>query len=258
MTFDEHFESQYLGRWPTLKEALLRQKPRHFLLTNPYGEAYQDYSLDEASWLATQCVPLRDSANIADFCASPGGKSLSLIFRAKKEQHQIRWHLNDVSRARAQRLKAVMHDCLPASKIEKIEFTCADASRFGQTRPEYYDAIVVDAPCSGERHLLNSPAELARWSLKGSQRLSIRQNALLCSALDSLRPGGSVLYSTCSISFTENDGTIERFMKSRKNQFRTVETSGAGEPTKYGRIILPDTEGCGPIYYCLIEKSDES
>lgn len=254
MTFDDYYKLQYGERWSRLKESLLRQKPRHFLLTNPYGEPHQDFSLDEASVNAAQALPLENGIRLADFCAAPGGKSLSLIFRAYSENFKIQWHLNDMSKSRVQRLKAVLHDCLPDDEFRKLKITSGNAGLWGKHYPESFDRILVDVPCSGERHLLHTPQELARWSAKSSQRLSMRQNALLCSALDALVPGGYILYSTCSISRTENDGTLDRFSKSREGQFEIQKLGAPGEETKYGRMILPDTAGCGPIFYSLIKK----
>lgn len=103
--------------------------------------------------------------------------------------------------------------------------------------------------------MLESAKELARWSLKGSKRLMIRQHALLCSGLDSLKPGGRLVYSTCSISPVENDGVIEKLHKSRAGLFRVVPVQESmGEATRFGWIALPDVCGCGPIYFSVLEK----
>ncbi len=117
--------------------------------------------------------------------------------------------------------------------------TKSDASRWGLSKTEEFDRILVDAPCSGERHLLKKPLELARWSLKGSKGLVVRQHALLCSALDCLKPGGRLVYSTCSIQPAENDGVIERLKKSREGEFEVERVAAPiGEPTANGWIIL--------------------
>jgi 16S rRNA C967 or C1407 C5-methylase (RsmB/RsmF family) len=254
--FNSYFFSCYGERWESLRAALLDQAPK-FQLRNPFGNELSDYSLDPASLYPVQYLSVEPGDHIADFCASPGGKSLAMIFAVKGEAH---WFCNDLSPGRVARLKAVMHDCLPAQVRERVHITQSDASRWGLKRKEHFNRILVDAPCSGERHLMNSPKELARWSLKGAKRLVIRQNALLCSAMDCLKPGGRLVYSTCSINPIENDGVIERLMKSRAGVFEIVTVAGAekGEPTRHGWQLLPDKDGCGPIYFSVMRKLERT
>jgi 16S rRNA C967 or C1407 C5-methylase (RsmB/RsmF family) len=65
-----------------------------------------------------------------------------------------------------------------------------------------------------------------------------------------------LVYSTCSISPLENDGVIERLHKSRPEQFQVLPTDDPrGEPTIYGRIVLPDREACGPIFFVALLKT---
>lgn len=248
--FESYFAEIYGDRWPRLRAALITD-PRQEVLVNPFGGGLQDYRLDAASVVAARQLDVSADHRIADFCASPGGKSLVLIFALRDGD----FHLNDLSPGRVQRLKAVLHDCLPPRMLAKMTVTKSDASRWGMARPEEFDRILVDAPCSGERHLLQSPRELDRWSLKGAKGLSVRQHALACSALDALKPGGRMVYSTCSIHPLENDGVIDRLKKSRPNQFRILTPNAPmGEPTSNGWLILPDVTGCGPIYFSILEK----
>lgn len=249
--FAQYFLEVYGTRWVDLRQALLNE-PRKTVLRNPFG--LQDYSLDEASLLPVRNLELVADLSSADFCASPGGKLIAAIFAVGGHG---RWMCSDLSPARVKRLKAVLHDCLPPEILRNVEVVQTDASRWGLRRPEEFDRVLLDAPCSGERHLLESPKELARWSLNGSKRLAVRQHALLCSAFDSVRVGGRVVYSTCSISPLENDGVIEKLMKSRRGKF-SVKTprSDLGEATEHGWIILPDRAGCGPIYCAVLERTE--
>jgi 16S rRNA C967 or C1407 C5-methylase (RsmB/RsmF family) len=247
--FHDYFAEVYGSRWPALCEAL-RREPRKTVLQNPFG--LESYQLDEASLEPVKNLALVPGLKLADFCASPGGKALAAIFALEGHGE---WLCSDLSPGRVKRLKAIFHDCLPAAVLEKVRVVQGDASRWGLRYKESFDRVLVDAPCSGERHLLESPQELARWSLKGSKRLAIRQHALLCAGLDSLRAGGRVVYSTCSISPLENDGVIAKITKSRANQFSVIKPiSKTGEATEYGWILMPDTCGCGPIYFAVLQK----
>lgn len=247
--FETHFAASYGERWPQLRAALLSASKKISMI-NPFG--LQEYALDPASLYPIEQLDLRPELRIADFCASPGGKALAGIFALRG---QGEWFCNDLSPGRVSRLKAVLHDCLPPEILARVRVSCSDASRWGLRWTGEFDRVLVDAPCSGERHLLASPQELARWSLKGSKRLAIRQHALLCSAVDCLRPGGRLVYSTCSISEIENDLVIDKLLKSRRAQIVVAKSDVLrGEATRHGRIFLPDTEYGGPIYLCAVTK----
>ena len=250
--FDQHFGEFYKERWSALKAALMAQ-PKRIHLENPFSASLQGYTLDEASLAPVRQLAAKEGDAIADFCSSPGGKLISSIFALRGEGS---WVGNDLSAARVARLKAVLHDCVPPEILTRVRVFHSDASRWASKFKESFDRILVDAPCSGERHLIQSPKELERWSLTGSKRLAVRQNALLCSAIDCVRPGGRIVYSTCSISEVENDGVIDRLQKSRGGQFNVLAVTDEknGEPTRNGWIFLPDTSGCGPIYLSIIEK----
>ncbi|MBR5927061.1 MAG: RsmB/NOP family class I SAM-dependent RNA methyltransferase, partial [Spirochaetia bacterium] len=126
---------------------------------------------------------------------------------------------------------------------------------WGLYQKDMYDRVLLDAPCSSERHVLSSPYYLAQWTPARTKQLAIRQFAMLAAALDAAKAGGRIVYSTCSISPLENDGVVEKLFKKRKGLFDIVELEPEiGEKTKYGIQILPDTAGAGPIYYCCLEK----
>ncbi len=251
--FEDYFQTVYGERWPTLRAALLRP-PRKVTLQNPFGPPHQDYALDEASLLPVKHLAAQPGQSVADFCASPGGKTLASIFAL---HGQALWFCSDLSPLRLGRLRAVFFDCLPEHILHQVQIRKGDASRWGQTYPREFDRVLVDAPCSGERHLMASPQELERWSLKGSRRLSVRQHALLCSGLDSLRPGGRLVYSTCSISPLENDGVVDKLFKSRAGQFQVIPVHDQlGEATRHGWVALPDTCACGPIYFSVLAKPE--
>lgn len=250
--FDDHFKQIYGERWAGLRASLEREVRGKVLLENPF--ALQDYSLDEASLFPARCMEVAEGDLVGDFCSAPGGKLLSMIFSVRGK---ARFVACDLSPARVSRLKAILHDCVPPELLSNIEVRKADSALWGKRRPGEFDRVLVDAPCSGEAHLLASPKELERWSAKGSKRLAIRQHSLLCSALDSVRMGGRVVYSTCSISPIENDGVIERLHESREGQFKVEKINhNKGEPTSHGWIILPDKDGCGPIYTSVLERTD--
>ena len=247
--FDDFYKEIYPRRWDALKKALLQPGKHMELNISPEKLTYY---LDKASWTAAMTLPLEPGFRVLDMCAAPGGKSLILASRLEGTGSLT---CNELSPNRRKRLKTVLQDHLPDEWQESIKVTGFDAAKWCLYEKEVYDAVLLDAPCSSERHLLHSPSILNQWSPGRTKNLAVRQYSLAVSALEVLKPGGWLLYSTCSLSPLENDGVIARMLKKRKGLFEVVEADNKeGESTEYGKIILPDRGDWGPIYYALLKK----
>jgi 16S rRNA C967 or C1407 C5-methylase (RsmB/RsmF family) len=143
------------------------------------------------------------------------------------------------------------------------QVTCSDATKWHHSEPRAYDKVLVDAPCSSDRHLIlqrgGAESVLRRdWSPARLKRDASLQIGLLESALASTRPGGRVVYSTCSLSQTQNDDVVSKALRRRGG---TVDFEAASLPcalvpgverTDYGFIALPDSTEHGPIFWSAI------
>lgn len=260
------------------------------------------WNFDAASALAVHLLQVLPGDNVLDLCAAPGGKSLSLAQSiwpylqpdsptppmpgAKKGA----LHSNEVDPARNRRLTDNLSQYLPASlaatgqqKVLRLDGT-KGAKEF-PLGPAGYDKVLVDAPCSSERHIIHAQEkaglgrtveELARWSPSTSKRMAETQVQLLMTALRAVRLGGRVLYATCSISREENEGVVEKaILQAEKERKKggiawAVEVEGLGEEveraleegwaerTGKGWIALPDHKGngkWGPLYFCVLTKT---
>lgn len=210
------------------------------------------YIMDPASIFAAAALEVRSGDDVLDLCAAPGGKSLILA-----EALGDRGHLtcNELSDRRRARLRAVLEDYLPREMRERVRVTGHDGSKWCLHETEAFDRILLDAPCSGERHLLENPEELKLWSPARSKNLAVRQYALLASAHAVVRRGGRIVYSTCSISPLENDAVVARLLKKRSGEVELRRRSlDVGEATEHGWMILPDQSGFGPIYHAILER----
>jgi 16S rRNA C967 or C1407 C5-methylase (RsmB/RsmF family) len=259
-TMDTYFGEIFGPRWlETLKPALLQPTKKVYVRQGSesleISESRVDgaYGLDRASIEPVYSLDLAAEQNFLDLCAAPGGKALMALFLTNC---QLAVRLNDSSKDRVARLRAVLFDYLPEENVKRLSITCGDGALIGMRQKETFDRVLADVPCSAERHHLQDGDE-SEWNLKTSKRLAVRQHSLLCSALDSTAPGGRVVYSTCSLSPLENDGVINKLLKSRKDEFEIVSSlRELGEPTEHGRLILPDTcDGFGPIYYSILQKN---
>lgn len=215
------------------------------------------YVLDPSSVLVAENLNVKPGEKVLDLCAAPGGKSLILAQRLfAKEHSESELILNELSPDRRARLTKVIQQYVPMAIRQQIWVRGKDGNRFGLEVKNYFDAILLDAPCSGERHLLQNPKELGAWKVQRTKGLAQKQYSLLCSAWLSLKPGGRLMYSTCSISPLENEGVIEKFIHKKMGvQSLSIRLKAdAVEELKYGVIYLPDRSGFGPMYSCLLQK----
>ncbi|CDJ66292.1 hypothetical protein, conserved [Eimeria necatrix] len=271
------------------------------------------YFLDGASALAAFVLEARPGEVVLDMCAAPGGKSLiisSMMSQAKLPSYIIGNNsmsyeidsidnddeaggllvCNDASRDRLARLQATLTKFLPpyATAGQRLQFSCADVCKGGAfERFAPYDRILLDAPCSSDRHLLRKGGSaVAKWSQGTPKAHAERQLKMLLIASKLLKKNGILLYTTCSLSELENDGVIDKFLKKAKGNVKTLplfdgewpaevrlegatanqdETthenagrkSGSAlfsiEKLKHGYAMLPDVSRFGPMYFCRMQ-----
>ena len=277
--FEEYYASLYGDRWYQLKKALLGPKhqvarvnqfasqkdlPWQPLSEIPDRESRDTltqlrhyYVMDLASCWAAELLPLPENGGeILDLCAAPGGKSLIL---AERMGDHGQLTVNELSPQRRHRLKQVLRDYVDEATLSRIDVKGHDGSRWGLYHPNRYDAVLLDAPCSSERHVLTKPKELEQFSANRSKSLAVRQYALLASAWQSVKPGGWIIYSTCSISPLENDGVVQKLVKKKGAHVAEIPTSSyEGESTQHGLLVLPDRTLHGPLYISKIQKPVEA
>ncbi len=289
--FYKHFEKIYGARWPKLFAALVTSEQQVARQNNlspvvdlqtkkwsvlpqkpelpgcfwiPVGESCQPerntdelldvYIMDPASVMVARALNVQAGDRVLDMCAAPGGKSLVMI-EALQEEGEI--FCNDLSPERRERLKKVIQQYVPRSIRDRVWVTGKDGVQFGLKEPDSFDRILLDAPCSGERHILENKAAQDEWSPRRTEHLASRQYSLLSAALLAVRSGGRIVYSTCSISPTENDEVVRKLLKKKKEAVKLLEAplGIGGERTEFGVAYLPDQCGFGPLYFAVIEKS---
>jgi 16S rRNA (cytosine1407-C5)-methyltransferase len=250
--FDDRYRALFGARWDGLAAALAGPSDR---LALDAGGA-EPYWLDSASIFAARALELPREGAILDACAAPGGKSLAI---ASGMGSGARLVSNELSADRRRRLREVLDRHLGGEARSRVEVRGRDAASLCRSMPGAFDAILLDAPCSSERHVLADPAALAEWTAARVRALALRQWALLSSALIMLKPGGCLVYSTCALSPEENDGVVARAAAryGAALRFERPEYPGQGEsePTEYGVSVLPDRcAGAGPMYVSRMRK----
>ena len=253
------------------------------------------YWMDLASLLPPLLLEVEPGHRVLDACSAPGGKSIVLanILFGGDSPPRGQLTCNDKNKNRRIRLASVLQSYLGQSLLGKttqyvrISGHSADAW-WGVS--EAYDRILVDAPCSSERHIIHQCSgdvdaiDREDWSVAKCTRLSKLQIRMVLTAFQALKTGGRIVYSTCSLDYKQNDKVIEKVLKklsgcihviSHDEQFEHIagnlpwpihtnsDGSDSGPPrldgsltkTNQGWLALPDECGWGPLYMAVLEKS---
>lgn len=246
------------------------------------------YLMDYASTYIVEQLQVGAFDKVLDMCAAPGGKSIAIAQFLSPDGALL---CNETRADRCARLRRNLQEHIPTNYVP-WQVTQRDARTWYD--PAAYTRVLVDAPCSSERHLLQqsrgAPLSLREWSEATTIELAELQRTLLLRAVETCAVSGRIVYSTCSISPLENDGVVAQVLRCTRFQVEVVRTSPSarpfapaatatasssdaatadnaealslppvlGEATAYGRLLLPDaTDGWGPMYYCVLEKVSE-
>lgn len=186
----------------------------------PFGYYYEDqepgksvlhelgaYYIQEASaMLPVTLLDINDSGQkVLDLCAAPGGKTTQIADLMNGRGLLV---ANEIIPSRAAILSENIERMGVANALVVNEEPAALTSRF----LGYFDRILVDAPCSGEGMFRKHPEASQQWSLDNVKMCANRQDMILDCAADMLNDGGRIVYSTCTFSPEEDEGSIERFL----------------------------------------------
>jgi len=199
---------------------------------------------DPGSTLVTQYAAIAEGATVADLCAAPGGKSLEM---ARSASSVI---AGDISFGRLHRVTANLRRL----EVKNVHTMVADA-RFPAVAA--MDAVLIDVPCTGTGTFRRHPD--ARWRLKPSDLavMGALQRAIIRSAADAVKPGGLLIYSTCSLEPEENDAQVESFLAERP-EWRLEpppESAVPAEVLDAGRLrVLPQRHGVDGAFAARLRR----
>lgn len=166
------------------------------------------YIQNAASWLPVLALDVQPNDSVLDVCAAPGGKTSHI---AALGGNYVSITANDNSRPRLAKLRSN----LTRLGVENVEYTLFDATllakKFDGTQ---FDKILLDAPCSGEGMMtIDNAKDFATWSVAHIKRLQQLQKRILTQAWQLLKPGGTLVYSTCTMAPEENEAVIDYLLR---------------------------------------------
>ncbi len=187
---------------------------------HPYHAAGVYYLQDPSAMAAGVLLDPRPGEWVLDLAAAPGGKASHLAARMHNQGVLV---ANEISRRRA----SVLAMNLERFGVTNALITNETPERLADRWPQLFDAVLVDAPCSGEGTFARDPQTLRQWSLKLVHSYAHRQREIMSQAARLVRPGGRLLYGTCTFSPEENEAIIAAFLAERPD-FELVELSLPG------------------------------
>jgi NOL1/NOP2/sun family putative RNA methylase len=178
------------------------------------------HAQEEVSQLPATLMDLAPGQRVLDLCAAPGGKTAQIAFALGNRGTLI---ANDIAKVR---IKALQGN-LDRLGVINVTTTCCDGANWPSASGQF-DRILVDAPCSSEGTLRRTPSLLTRLDPSSALRSGPRQRALLRKAVQRCRPGGRIIYSTCTFAPEENELVVADILAEHAEMVRLVPASVPG------------------------------
>lgn len=205
----------------------------------PYYQAGLYYLQEPSAMTPASRLPIEPGDFVLDLCAAPGGKATALGAALNDTGFLL---ANDISTSRA---RALLRN-LELFGIKNMLVTDEKPAKLAQRFPSFFNKILLDAPCSGEGMFRKEEALARDWTPEKSAELSDIQKDLVLKAADMLRPGGMLLYSTCTFAPCEDEEVVA-YLLSERPDMELIEMPGyeglsAGRPKFAGAAAAFDSE----------------
>ena len=173
---------------------------------HPYHEAGVYYLQEASAMSAVALLDPRPGEKICDLCAAPGGKTTQIAGRMGQEGFLL---CNEINPKRAK----ILSRNIERMGVSNALVTNEHPGNLAKKYPGFFDRVLIDAPCSGEGMFRKEEAAVTDWSPETVQMCANRQQEILRSGAQLVRPGGRLVYSTCTFAPEENEQTIALFLQ---------------------------------------------
>lgn len=195
---------------------------------HPYYFAGLYYIQEPSAMTPASLLPVQPGDKVLDLCAAPGGKTTELGAKLKDQGVLV---CNDISNSRA---KALLKN-VEIIGVRNATVVSEAPSKLAKYFEEYFDKILVDAPCSGEGMFRKQPSIMKNWEQYGVEYYNNLQKEIILDAARMLKPGGYMVYSTCTFSPEENEGTV-KFLKENFEEFHVVDAMAVAKEIYGDRV----------------------
>ena len=193
---------------------------------------------DESSMLVSEKIGVKQGDLVMDVCAAPGGKTTAIAERMNNTGRII---ASDIYRRKLD----IVDKEAKGLGITNIETRSWDATRVDSTMVKKADRVLVDAPCSGLGVIRRKPEIKYKEYTNEMMLLPKKQQDILSASSSYVKPGGTLVYSTCTINPEENEKVVEEFLK-RNREFQRVERT----------LLLPNINGTDGFFICVMKREE--
>lgn len=209
----------------------------HVVVKNGYYFDYQNYPLgkspffscglyyiqEPSAMLVSHFLDIQDDDYILDMCAAPGGKTCAVASQLSNQGLMI---ANDIVSLRAK----ILSENVERFGLANTIVTNCDPLHFTKILPGFFDKIILDAPCSGEGMFRKSDQAIETWSIDKVNECAFIQRQLIDAAMILLKPGGQLIYSTCTYNMIENEQQIQYLLEHYDCSLIPLEKSHGMQP----------------------------
>ena len=190
--------------------------------THPYHIGGAFYFQEPSAMAAVSALPIEEGDFVLDLCAAPGGKATHAGAALNNTGLLM---ANEIVPRRAE----ILAENIERFGLRNAVVTNENPARLAEKYPEYFDKIIVDAPCSGEGMFRREPRAVTEWSPEHAGSCAARQRNILDSAVKLLKNGGLLLYSTCTFSEEENEDNVRYMLENHGMSLMNISLSGVTE-----------------------------
>ncbi|MCR4956390.1 MAG: RsmF rRNA methyltransferase first C-terminal domain-containing protein [Lachnospiraceae bacterium] len=176
---------------------------------HPYHDAGVYYIQEPSAMAPAMYLNVKKGDVVLDLCAAPGGKTTQIAGAMGNEGLLIS---NEIHPQRAK----ILSENVERMGVQNCLVMNETPQHLSQVFVEYFDKIVVDAPCSGEGMIRKNKEAMEQWSEENVMLCANRQDEILECAATMLKPGGRLVYSTCTFAQQEDEGSVQRFLEHHK------------------------------------------
>lgn len=209
---------------------------------------------DISSMLAGQAAAPQPDARVIDVCAAPGGKSINISFMLEQGSVEAR----DLTDYKA----SLIESNVERLEIDNVSVKVWDATKLDETSVEKADLVIADLPCSGLGIIGRKPDIKYHLTPEKLAELAKLQKEILNVVWQYVRPGGVLLYSTCTINKEENEENVKWFCKNYPFELVTLEQQfndyADGRSTENGLQLLPGTHGTDGFFIAKLKRKEEA